>query len=146
MKRAFRHFLSDEDEQKILEAIARAEKNTSGEIRVHLQRNKKGDVMRNAVETFEKLEMHKTALRNGILFYIDIDKKEFAVIGDKGIHEKVGKEFWEKLADILKEHFQKGDYAGGIIRAIDETGKQLKKYFPYQPDDVNELPDEISYD
>jgi len=146
MKKAFRHFISDADEQKILQAIARAEKNTSGEIRVHLHKGAKGDVMQNAVRTFEKLGMHKTALRNGILFYIDIDRKEFAVIGDKGIHEKVGKDFWEKLAAILKEHFRNGDYAGGIIRAIDETGMQLKKYFPYHADDINELPDEISYE
>jgi len=146
MKKEFRRFISNEEEQRILQAIARAEKNTSGEIRVHLQRNKPGEIMENAARTFEKLGMHQTSLRNGILFYIDIDRKQFAVIGDKGIHEKAGKDFWEKLAGILHTYFRQGKYAEGIIRAIDEAGVQLKKYFPYQPNDVNELPDEISYD
>ncbi|NPA43796.1 MAG: TPM domain-containing protein [Chlorobi bacterium] len=145
MKKAFRHFISDEQEQLILDAIGRAEKNTSGEIRVHLQRNKPGDVLMNAVETFEALGMHRTALRNAILFYIDIDRKEFAVIGDKGIHEKVGPEFWIRLTERLKEAFSRGDYAGGLIRAIEEAGRRLKEHFPYRPDDVNELPDDISY-
>ncbi len=142
----FRKFISDEDEIRILKAIAEAEKNTSGEIRVHLHRRGKADVYNNAVETFEKIGMTKTALRNGVLIYIDIDKKQFAVIGDKGIHEKVGKDFWEKITGILQDYFKRGDYTGGLVEAIAEIGAQLKKYFPYQKDDINELPDEISYE
>ncbi len=140
----FRFFIDDEQEKEILKAIAGAEKNTSGEIRVHLHRKTSGDIMKKSVETFNKLEMYKTALRNGVLIFIDVDRRKFAVVGDRGIHEKVGPEFWEKIAVILKDNFKKGDFAGGIIRAIDEIGHQLKKYFPYQADDINELPDDIS--
>jgi uncharacterized membrane protein len=142
----FRKFLSDEDEKKIVQAIARAERNTSGEIRIHLQRNKKGDVLENAIKTFEKIGMTNTALRNGVLIYIDIDRKTFAVIGDKGIHEKVGSGFWEAVIDILRDYFLKEQYTEGIIEAVTEIGRRLKRYFPYQADDINELPDEISYD
>ncbi len=142
----FKHFLSDQDEKNILQAIQRAEKNTSGEIRVHLQKNKSGDIMGNAIETFEKINMTQTALRNGILIYIDIDRKQFAIIGDQGIHEKVKQDFWDKTARILSDYFSRKQYAEGIIQVIDEIGKRLKKYFPYQQDDQNELPDEISYD
>ena len=146
MDPAFKNFLSDEDEKRILEAIATAEKNTSGEIRIHLHRQGKGDTYKNAVRTFKKLGMDQTALRNGVLIYIDIDKKEFAIIGDKGIHEKTGENFWKTIARILHEYFSQGKYTEGIIQAVLETGEQLKKHFPYQADDKNELPDEISYE
>jgi len=145
MKKAYRHFISDNDEQRILQAIAEAEQNTSGEIRIHLQRNKKGDIMQNAIQTFKKLGMHKTALRNGILFYIDIDRKEFAVVGDEGIHRKVAPGFWQTLAETLRHHFSHGQYTEGIIAAILQAGEALKQYFPYRPGDINELPDDISF-
>jgi uncharacterized membrane protein len=142
----FKDFLDDRDEKRILEAIARAEKNTSGEIRVHLHRGAKGDVMENARRTFEKLGMHKTALRNGILIYIDVDNKRYAILGDKGIHEKVGRAFWEKLSHEMHRYFSTMRYVEGIVKVIDLIGRELKKYFPYHEDDINELPDDISYD
>ncbi len=141
----FTDFISDEDEKRILKAIARAENNTSGEIRVHLHRNGKGDVFKNAVKTFEKLGMTRTALRNGVLIYIDVDKRQFAVIGDQGIHAKVDKEFWKRITDVLHRDFSQNKFTDGIVAAVLEIGKQLKRHFPYRKDDINELPDEISY-
>ncbi len=146
MKKEFLWFISNEEEKRILEAIARAEKNTSGEIRVHLHANGKGDVMDRAKETFFKIGMDRTKLRNGVLIYIDTDRRKFAVIGDEGIHRKVGDEFWQKTAEILSNNFRKKAYAQGLIEAIDYTGRALKRHFPYQQDDVNELPDDISTD
>jgi len=142
----FRHFLSDDDEKKILEAIAKAEAKTSGEIRVHLHKKIKGDILENAIRKFRELEMHRTRERNGILIFIDVDSRRFAVIGDEGIHRKVGQDFWEELKDVLTGYFRRGQYAEGIIRAVERIGERLKQYFPVKEDDTNELPDDISYD
>ena len=140
----FKWFINDEQEKQILEAIGRAEKNTSGEIRVHLHKKTSGDILEQAVKTFKELGMDKTALRNGVLIFIDVDRRKFAVVGDEGIHQKVGSEFWGTIRDILQSHFKKEQYTGGLIQAIEEIGNQLKNYFPYQDDDINELPDDIS--
>ncbi len=141
----FKWFINDEQEKQILEAIGRAEKNTSGEIRVHLHKKTGGDILNQAVKTFKELGMDQTALRNGVLIFIDVDRRKFAVVGDEGIHRKVGPEFWESIRDVLQTYFKKEQYTEGLIRAIEEIGNQLKNYFPYQDDDINELPDDISF-
>ncbi len=146
MKKEFLWFLSDLEEQEILEAIRQAEQQTSGEIRVHLHAGGSKDIDKEAVKTFQRLGMHKTALRNGILFYIDTKHKKFAVIGDEGIHKHVKENFWQETANILEQYFTKRQYKDGLVEAILYAGNALKKYFPWQEDDVNELPDEISYD
>lgn len=97
------------------------------------------------MKTFKELGMDQTALRNGVLIFIDVDRRKFAVVGDEGIHRKVGPEFWESIRDVLQTYFKKEQYTEGLIRAIEEIGNQLKNYFPYQDDDINELPDDISF-
>jgi len=142
----FRDFIDDEGERRILEAIGRAEKRSSVEIRVHLHKGGRGDVYQRAVQTFERLEMHKTRLRNGILIYVDTRRQRFAVIGDKGIHHKVGANFWAKIRDVLAAEFKKGHYTKGIVAAIDLMGELLSEYFPRTVNDKNELSDELSTD
>lgn len=133
------------EEQKILDAIASAEKNTSGEIRVHIERTCKKDPYQEAVEAFERLGMTKTEQRNGVLILVSLDDHKFAIIGDKGINEKVPENFWEQTKDLMIGHFKEGRIADGIVEGIEDAGMQLQKYFPYQKDDENELKDDISY-
>jgi len=138
-------FLSLEEEERIVQAIREAEKNTSGEIRVHLESfNKEKPSMQHAWEVFEAIGMHKTALRNGVLFYVDVNHRVFTVIGDEGINNVVPGNFWESIKEKVIARFSQGRYADGLVEGILEVGRQLKKFFPYQSDDINELPDEIS--
>lgn len=133
------------EQEKILEAVKEAEKETSGEIRVHIESKLSGKVLDRAAWIFRKIGMDKTEKRNGVLFYLAIKNRQFAVIGDKGINEKVPADFWDTTLRILREHFKKGEFTEGLIEGILMAGQQLKTHFPYQRDDVNELPDEISY-
>ncbi|MDB4088869.1 TPM domain-containing protein [Flavobacteriales bacterium] len=137
-------FLNPEEEKRVLEAIKLAEKNTSGEIRVHLETNCEGDVLERAQTVFGKLKMHKTKLRNGVLFYIAADSHHFALLGDKGINSKVPADFWNKTKEMVLTNFKNNEMATGLEKGILEAGEQLKKFFPYQSDDKNELSDEIS--
>lgn len=140
-----RTFFTESDEKLILEAISKAEKATSGEIRVYIEKSAKNkDPYQRAVEVFEKLKMYETEARNGILFYIATEDHKFSLIGDLGIHEKVGNEFWNSVRDHVIEDFSKGQFAKGLAQGILEAGEQLKKHFPYQKDDINELSDDIS--
>lgn len=133
------------EEQRIIDAIKAAEENTSGEIRIHIERKCKKDVYAEAVEVFERLGMTKTELRNGVLILVALDDHKFAIIGDKGINEKVPQNFWEETKDLMLAHFKEGRIADGIIEGITDAGEQLKQYFPYQSNDENELDDDISY-
>lgn len=133
------------DEQRILNAIAEAENRTSGEIRVHIERTCKKDPYTEAVEVFEKLGMTNTELRNGVLILVSLDDHKFAIIGDKGIDEKVPKGFWAETKELMLGHFKQGHIVDGIIEGITDAGHQLKQYFPLQEDDKNELNDDISY-
>lgn len=138
-------FFTKAEQEKILEAVKEAEKETSGEIRVHIESRLSGKVLDRAAWIFKKIGMDKTENRNGVLFYLAIKNRQFAVIGDKGINEKVPADFWDSTFKILQQHFKKGKFAEGLIEGILMAGKQLKTHFPYKRDDVNELPDEISY-
>lgn len=138
-------FFQPEEEDQIIDAIQEAELNTSGEIRVHLEDNLKGDVLQAAQKTFLKLGMHKTEARNGILIFIAPEQRKLAILGDKGINEKVPEDFWSEERDIMLAHFKSGNYADGVCAAIQQVGAKLKAFFPYQSDDENELPDDISY-
>lgn len=126
-------------------AIMEAELNTSGEIRVHVEDKLKGDVLDRAAYIFEKLGMHRTKERNGILFYLAVGSKKFAILGDAGINSRVPENFWDNIKNTMADNFQKGDFAEGLSTGIILTGEQLKKHYPHQVDDVNELSDEISY-
>lgn len=137
--------INDEDQARIIKAIEKAELNTSGEIRVHIESRCKEDILDHAAFIFDKLEMHKTEQRNAILFYIAITDHKFAVIGDAGIHEKVGDDFWEKVKNEMTTYFKEGQLAEGLINGIEKAGNELKSYFPYQSNDKNELDNEISF-
>jgi len=137
-------FFSKGEEISIIEAVKTAEKSTAGEIRVHLERKISGDIMDFAVKIFNKIGMHNTRGRCGCLIILDLTNRRFAIIGDKGINDKVDADFWNDAADIMSRHFKQNDFAAGICAAILKIGEKLKEYFPYQPDDINELPDEIS--
>lgn len=126
-------------------AIGTAEKHTSGEIRLHIDKACDIDPLDRAADVFAELEMHKTEQRNGVLFYIALDSKKFAILGDAGINQKVEKDFWDKEKELMLEHFKKGELVKGLSEGIKLAGKRLAEYFPYERGDVNELSDEISF-
>lgn len=140
-----RKYFSEGDKIQIKNAIRAAELNTSGEIRVHIEKHCKEDVLDRAAYIFEKLEMHKTELRNGVLFYLAIEDHKFAILGDVGINQKVPENFWEEIKENMLNQFKEGNFTKGLSEGIMEAGNQLKAHFPYQKDDVNELSDEISF-
>ena len=138
-------FLTKTEEQEIVAAIIIAEKNTSGEIRVHVEENSTKPSMERAKEVFHILKMDATELKNGVLFYICTETKSFAILGDKGINDLVAPDFWNSTKDVVIEKFKNGQYKEGLIKGILEAGKQLKKHFPYDDEtDTNELSNEIS--
>ncbi|MFD2568523.1 TPM domain-containing protein [Pseudotenacibaculum haliotis] len=140
----FEHFLSQEDEKAIVAAIKEAEKNTSGEIRVHIEAHTDFDHYEYAQEVFANLGMHKTELRNGVLIYIAVNDHRFVILGDEGINNVVADDFWEQTKNIMQGHFLKGDFKTGIVEGILQAGQELKAHFPYQSDDIDELSNEIS--
>jgi len=139
-----KHF-SEGDKIQIKNAIRAAELNTSGEVRVHIEKHCKEEVLDRAAYIFEKLEIHKTELRNGVLFYLAIEDRKFAILGDAGINQKVPENFWDEIKENMLTRFKEGNFTKGLSEGIMEAGKQLKTHFPYQQDDVNELSDEISF-
>ena len=137
-------FFSKSDKARIVEAIRDAEKQTSGEIRVHLESTCKTDTLERAVKVFEKLKMHETQLHNGTLIYLAVKDKKFAIFGDKGINETVPENFWQDVRDCMRGGFNQGKFAEGLIAGIGMVGQKLKEFFPYQDDDINELTDDLS--
>ncbi len=138
-------FFSQREEEAIINAIRDAELNTSGEIRVHLEDNMKGNVLDVSVRVFKELGMDKTSARNGVLILIAPIEKQFAIIGDEGIDAVVPGNFWDEEKNLMQEYFKAGAFCKGVCKVIDQIGEKLKVHFPFQSDDVNELPDEISY-
>jgi uncharacterized membrane protein len=138
-------YFSEENKLQIANAIRVAELNTSGEIRLHIEKHCKEEVLDRAAYIFEKLEMHKTHLRNGVLFYLAVEDKKFAILGDAGINQKVPDDFWETAKEVVLSNFKDGKIAVGLTKGILMAGEQLKTHFPYQLDDKNELSDDISY-
>jgi uncharacterized membrane protein len=139
------NFFTKQEQADIKTAIKEAELNTSGEIRVHIEKELKGDPLDRAAYLFERLDMLQTQERNGILFYLAVESKKFAILGDAGINSKVPDNFWDKIKDDMQEFFKNGNFTEGLTTGIVLTGEQLKKHFPYQSDDINELSDEISF-
>ncbi|MFM2214159.1 MAG: hypothetical protein RL427_1422 [Bacteroidota bacterium] len=137
-------FLSADDEQEIVVAIGIAEKNTSGEIRVHIEQESTTPPMERAIEIFEQLKMQHTKERNGVLFYVAVGSKQFAICGDEGIDKKVPADFWDSTKDVMMTHFRKGAFKQGLVDGILQAGEQLKAHFPHQDDDQDELSNEIS--
>ena len=140
-----RNFFLEQEKEDITIAIKNAELDTSGEIRVHVENTCQGDVKDQAAYFFEKLEMHKTEQRNGVLFYLAIKNRKFAILGDAGINNVVPENFWDDIRDHMLNHFRENNFIDGLVEGITMAGQQLKEHFPYQTDDVNELPDEISF-
>ena len=138
-------FFSQLDREDIREAVKNAELETSGEIRVHIEDNCSGEVMDRAATVFKKLEMHKTEKRNGVLFYLALQNRKFAVIGDKGINVVVEDNFWDDVKDLLLNHFREGLFTEGLVKGIERVGIKLKNHFPYHSDDLNELSDDVSF-
>lgn len=138
------YHITTAEETLIVNAIKAAEKNTSGEIRVHIDPSSDKDAFERAKEVFFQLKMNETEAQNGVLFYLSIKEHQFAILGDAGIDAVVPDNFWESTKDLVIRAFKKGDFATGLIDGITEAGNKLKEFFPYQSDDVNELSDEIS--
>ena len=136
---------SEKEQQLISEAVESAERFTSGEIRICVEKTCTEPVLDRAANYFKKLGMHKTAQRNGVLIYIAIQDHQFAIIGDAGINQLVPHNFWDSTKEAMLGYFKNGDLAGGITAGVKLTGEQLQTFFPYRDGDVNELPDEISY-
>ncbi len=140
-------FFSDTQEQQIVEAISQAELNTSGEIRMHIRRKCKMDnPLDEAIEVFETLGMNKTKHRNGVLFFFSPTEKKFAIYGDKGINDVVPKDFWVSIREHMFSLFREKQFLTAFTEGIAMCGEQLKHYFPYEKEDVNELPDEVTED
>lgn len=140
------NILNREEDRRVVEAIKQAELNTSGEIKVHIENHCRGDVEQRSLMVFNKLKLYQTQLRNGVLIYLAVRDHKFAILGDEGINKVVGDSFWNDVKDLMQSHFRKGRFADGLVEGIMRCGEKLKTYFPYQKDDVNEIPDEISYE
>lgn len=137
-------FLSATEEEEVIEAIRVAELNTSGEIRVHIEKTSNVDATNRALEVFYLLKMENTKLQNAVLIYVAVEDKNFVIYGDKGINDVVENDFWDSTKDLIQYHFKKGDFKQGLVEGILKSGEQLKKYFPYSDSDKNELSNEIS--
>lgn len=137
-------FLTKAEEAEIVEAIRLAEKNTSGEIRVHLEKKTSIAPIERAVEVFHELQMDQTQLRNGVIIYVAVNSKQFAIYGDKGINDLVSDDFWNSTKDVMLEHFKSGRNKQALVDGIEHAGEQLKKYFPHYDGNTNELSNEIS--
>lgn len=140
-----RNFFDPQQQEAILLAIKNAELDTSGEIRVHIENKCPIDVLDRAAQIFDKLQMQRTKLRNGVLIYLSIENRKFAILGDAGINAVVAEDFWDNIKNNMFAHFREGQFLEGLVEAIKQSGEQLKKHFPYETDDVDELPDDISF-
>lgn len=141
-----KRFFSQEEQDQIVSAILNAEMDTSGEIRVHIETYCKEDVLERAAFLFKKLKMNRTELHNGVLFYLAVKSHKFAIIGDAGINAAVPENFWDDIKAKMTVQFKQNNFVEGLTVGILEAGKHLKKHFPHHLDDINELPDEISFD
>jgi uncharacterized membrane protein len=138
-------FFTEKQQEEIIKSIENAELNTSGEIRLHLEDTCKSDPVKRAIEVFEKLGMHETKLRNGVLFYLSIKDKKIAVIGDKGINDIVPTNFWDDIKNEIINHFKNNQFTDGLCKGIEKAGEKLKIHFPFDSNDTNELSNDISF-
>ena len=137
-------FFSEKEKQKIIDSIQSAEKKTSGEIRIHLEKNVGKNVYQRAVKIFNKIGMGKTVQKNGVLIYLATSSRKFVILGDSGINKIVPDNFWKDVATLMSQHFSEGKFCDGICEGVKLVGEKLKSHFPYASDDVNELSDNIS--
>ncbi|MCL4548323.1 MAG: TPM domain-containing protein [Bacteroidetes bacterium] len=142
------NYFSDDEFLRVSNKIKNAEKTTSGEIRVAIKEHRhfldrKKNIRQLAEKEFHKLNMHNTRDKTGILLFLLLRDRQFYILADQGIHEKVGNETWDKLRDEIQQKFQNGNFCDGIIWGVERVGKILTKHFPVKPDDTNELSNEI---
>jgi len=137
-------FLTSNEEAEIVEAIRIAENTTSGEIRVHIEQKCDIDTYEHALEVFHLLKMNNTQQRNGVLIYVAVDNKSFVILGDQGINNIVGADFWNSTRDKISNQFKSGNFKQGLIDGITEAGKALSQHFPWNDDDKDELDNSIS--
>lgn len=137
-------FLTPDEESRIVKAIIEAEKRTSGEIRIHIEHHAHKQPLERAQEVFYELGMNKTELENGVLLYIGVADKTFAIIGDKGINNLVEEDFWNCTKDLILHHFKKQEFSEGLIHGVQHVGQRLAQFFPPTGEDKNELSNEIS--
>ncbi len=141
-----RDFLTPEEKERVVEAVKAAERNTSGEIRVHLENHCREDVLDHAAYIFDELGMQETRQRNGVLFYIAVKDHQLAILGDAGINKVVPQGFWDQVRDTMVAHFKENRYADGLVAALHLAGEQLSTHFPYDDKgEENELSDDISF-
>ena len=136
-------FLQNLEDEKIVAAIASAESKTSGEIRVFISDAEGADPLAGAKLQFDRMEMAGTKERNGVLIFVAPKARNFAIIGDEGVHQKCGDGFWRSIADEMSSRFKQGQFTDGIIHGIAAAGEILSQHFPRRADDVNELPDKV---
>ena len=139
-------FFSRLDSERIVGAIAAAEKRSSGEIRVHVTRRKPDDLAARAARRFHLLGMAGTRERNGVLIYIAPAVRQFRILGDVAIHAKCGEAFWTEVAAVLEGHFRKGEFTDGVVAGVERVGEVLARHFPREPSDRNELPNKVTED
>lgn len=137
-------FLTEQEEEEVVTAIRQAERNTSGEIRVHIEKTSNGSIWDRAMEVFHLLKMDNTRQRNGVLIYVAVEDRSFVIYGDKGINDVVPTGFWDSTKDEIAAQFKKGNFKQGLIDGVLRAGLQLQKHFPYNKGDENELSDKIS--
>ncbi len=140
------NILNHEEDHRVVEAIKQAEMNTSGEIKVHIENRCKGNVEERSIAVFNRLKLNETKLRNGVLIYLSVKDHKFAILGDEGINKVVEDGFWNDVKDLMLNLFREGRITEGLEQGIQRCGEKLKTYFPYQTDDINEIPDDISYE
>lgn len=141
-----RNFFTDAQKQEIVKAIQQAENVTSGEIKVHVEESCGPDALQRAAVVFQKLELKTTTLKNGVLIYLAVKDRQFAILADEGINKKVSENFWEEIKDGMQQEFSKGRFLEGLLQGIRQSGEQLNIHFPITPGDRNELTDEISFE
>lgn len=139
-------FLSPDERRLVEQTIAESERLTSAEIRVHLETSYSGDILDRAATIFARLKMHRTKLRNGVLIFLGIKNKKFAIIGDIGINQLVHDDFWNSTRTIMESHFRNSEFGKGLSEGVRLAGEVLGKHFPHQQDDRNELSNDITFD
>jgi uncharacterized membrane protein len=136
---------NDEEQQRIRAAIEQAERRTSGQLRVCVEKTCSENVLDRAAKYFHELNMHKTKLRNGVLIYVAVVDRKFAIIGDAGINKVVPDNFWDDTKEDMLQHFKTGNLVEGIVTGLEIAGEHLQKYFPHAQDDRNELSDDVAF-
>ncbi len=140
-----RLFFTKDEIARISEAIFEAEKNTQGEILVHIESKCSGDPLERAYVLMKELGLTNTKNRSGVLIYLAVEDHKFAIFGDEGIYKVLGQNGWNTLAQELSEYFKKGEFVEGLIIILNKGGAILCKYFPALPENIDEIPNQPTF-